>query len=93
MIRSFFIIPLLYRLRASIYQYKPFVFPEGCRPSISDPSTFETNYTVSDTDIEAALNYSLANDTIWEEEVIFDNLKKMKTTHWEDMMRFGLGEA
>jgi hypothetical protein len=93
MIRSFFIIPLLYRLNTFLYEYKPFVFPEGCRPNISDPSTFETNYTVSDTDIEAALNYALANDSIWEEEVIFDNLKKMKTTHWEDMMRFGLGEA
>ena len=87
MIRSFWIIPFLHRFSRMFYHYEPFVFPEGCRPNIRDPSTFETNYTVSDTDIEAALNYALVNESKWEEEVIFNK------TEWEDMMRFGMGEA
>jgi hypothetical protein len=89
MIRSFLLIPILYRFRTLIYQYKPFVFPDGCRPNIHDPSTFETNYTVSDIEIESVLNYTLANDTKWEEEIEFN---KTKPT-WENMMKFGTGEA
>lgn len=84
MIRSLLIIPVLYRLRSCIY--KPFVFPEGCRPNLIDPSTFETNYMISDTDIENILNYTLANDTKWEELIYFDK----SITHWEHMMRFGI---
>jgi hypothetical protein len=75
-----------------MYEYKPFVFPEGCRPNISEPSTFETNYTISDIEIESVLNYTLANDTKREEVILYEQRKKM-TTPWEDMMRFGLGEA
>jgi hypothetical protein len=75
-----------------MYEYKPFVFPEGCRPNISDSSTFEMNYTISDIEIESVLNYTLANDTKWEEVILYEQRKKM-TTPWEDMMRFGLGEA
>lgn len=90
--RSFLIIPFLYRLRTLMYEYKPFVFPEGCRPNISEPSTFETNYTISDIEIESVLNYTLANDTKREEVILYEQRKKM-TTPWEDMMRFGLGEA
>lgn len=89
MIRSFLIIPFLCRLRSCMYQYKPFVFPEGCRPNLKDPSTFETNYTFSEIDIENVLNYTLANDTMWEEVIHLDKSK----TPWEDMMRFGIGEA
>jgi hypothetical protein len=92
MLRSFLIIPFLYRLRTLIYEYKPFVFPEGCRPNISEPSTFEMNYTISDIEIESVLNYTLANETKWEEVILYEQRKKM-TTPWEDMMRFGLGEA
>jgi hypothetical protein len=87
MIRSFLIIPFLHRFSRMFYHYEPFVFPEGFLPNISDPSTFEKDYTISDTDIEAALNYALANDSYWEETI------PLNKTEWEDMMRFGLGEA
>jgi len=92
MLRSLLIIPILYRFRSLVHEYKPFVFPEGCRPNVSDSSTFETNYTVSDIDIERILNYTLANDTKWEEVILYEQRKKMMTP-WEDMMQFGLGEA
>jgi hypothetical protein len=91
MLRSLLIIPILYRFRNVIHDYTPFVFPEGCRPNVSDPSTFETNYTLSDIVIETVLNDTLANDTRWEELIYFNERKKM-TTPWEDMIRFGLGE-
>lgn len=71
MIRSIWIYPFLYRFRT--YQlYAPFVFPEGCRPNISDPSTFETNYSVIDAEIENMLNYTLENQCKWEEVIVFD---------------------
>ena len=84
--RSYLIIPFLYRLR-SLHMFPLFQFPEGCHPNINDPSTFETNYTISETEIEAALNYSISNDTKEEEVIPFIH------TSWEDMMRFGIGEA
>jgi|LauGreDrversion4_2_1035121.scaffolds.fasta_scaffold02464_13 hypothetical protein len=90
MIRSFLIIPFLHRFSRMFYHYEPFVFPEGCLPNISDPSTFETDYTVSEIEIENALNFTLANDTHWEYTIPID---KPKQTEWEDMMRFGMGEA
>lgn len=71
MIRSIWIYPFLYRLR-TYSLYKPFTFPEGCRPNVSDPTTFETNYSVIDTEIENMLNFTLANDSIWEEVIVFD---------------------
>jgi len=73
----------------SLPSYRPFVFPEGCRPNISDPTTFETNVTI---DIEPMLNYTLANDSMWEEVIQFEDTIQPKTD-WEDMMRFGMSEA
>ena len=87
MIRSFLVIPFLHRFSRMFYHYEPFVFPEGFLPNISDPSTFEKDYTISDTDIESALNYALVNESKCEEEIIFHKIE------WEDMMRFGIGEA
>jgi hypothetical protein len=73
----------------TLRQYIPFVFPEGCRPNISDTTTFETNVTI---DIDHMLNYTLANDSMWEEVIQFEDATKRKTD-WEDMMRFGISEA
>jgi hypothetical protein len=68
------------------HHYEPFVFPEGCMPNISDPSTFEKDFTVSEIEIERVLNFSLANDSYWEEAFTLD-------TEWDNMIRFGFGEA
>jgi len=92
MLRSILIIPILYRFRNYIHQYTPFVFPEGCRPNISDPSTFETNYSVIESEIENMLNFTLNNESKWEEVIIFDKDKK-NITNWEYMLRFGISEA
>jgi hypothetical protein len=72
--------------------YKPFEFPEGCRPNVSDPSTFETNYTISEIEIENILNLSLSNDSKWEEFILFDDDNE-NITNWEYMTRFGINEA
>ena len=85
MIRSIWIYPFLYRLR-TCRLYTPFTFPEGCRPNISDPSTFETNYSVIDTEIENMLNYTLANDSTWEEVINFNK----DTTNLKFIMQFGV---
>ncbi len=93
MLRSFLFIPFLCRLRTCMYQYKPFVFPEGSSPNLKDPTTFETNYTISDIEIEHVLNYTLANDTMWEEVIQFDKPNKIPTPWEQFMMRFGIGEG
>lgn len=90
MLRSYFIIPIIYRFRTLIRQHNPFVFPEGCRPNISDPSTFETNFSVIE--IEKILNFSLTNDSKWEKTILFDDDNE-NITNWEYMTRFGINEA
>jgi len=70
MIRSIWIYPFLHLLTYQLYT--PFVFPEGCRPNVSDPSTFETNYSVIDAEIENMLNYTLENQYKWEEVIEYD---------------------
>ena len=92
MLRSYFILPIIYRFRSLIRQHTPFVFPEGCRPNISDPSTFETNYSITETEIENILNLSLSNDSKWEETILFDDDNE-NITNWEYMTRFGINEA
>ena len=93
MLRSIFITPFVYQFRSLINKYSHFVFPKGCCPNISDPSTFETNYdSVIQIEIENILNLTLANDSTWEEVLYFYNNEK-NITEWEDMLRFGISEA
>jgi hypothetical protein len=67
-----------------------FFFPEGCLPNISDATTYETmgNETELFASMDNMMLYTLANNSQWEETVLFEDLFANET-HWEQMMRFG----
>jgi len=74
-----------------INKYNHFSYPEGCKPNISDPSTYETYTHINEAEfnlqIENMIIYSL--EPIINETIIFDNENK---TEWEKMLKFGIGE-
>ena len=69
MLRSIWILPLIYRVRMMTYLYKPFVFPEGCHPNINNSSTFENivNETTLQIEIDNMMNYTLVNESMIDE--------------------------
>lgn len=69
---------------------KPFEFEDGYKPNLYDSSTYEDMVDVNLTKLFESIEewLEIKNDTNWE-EVVIDS----KTTNWEDMMRFGIGEA
>lgn len=93
MIRSIWIVPFLHRFRRMmpLPVYTPFVFPEGCMPNISDPSTYETdilNISQFDFIVEDMVIYT--NETKWEEIISWDDACPLKNmTKWEEMLKFG----
>jgi hypothetical protein len=92
-------IPFLLRAQRMVLQsVKPFVFPEGSRPNISEPFLFETTKGLNMTDfnliVEDMVLYLIEkNHTKSEEEMIIDwqeNDPNDPKTSWEQMtQRFG----
>lgn len=86
---SFFFSPfrkLMPRNTTHIFALQHFVFPGIIRPNISDPTTFET--TENETElmeiVDDILNYTLQNDSKWEEKII---LKDPTNVLWEFIIR------
>ena len=104
--RLFILVPLLIKIQNMIpfnksfedhfrelfiNKYNHFSYPDGCKPNISDPSTYESytynNETEYNLQIENMIIYSL--EPIINETIIFDNENK---TEWEKMLKFSIGE-
>ena len=91
---SFFFSPfrkLMPRNTTHIFALQHFVFPGFVTPNISDPRTFETidnetefNETELMDIVDNMLNYTLQNDSKWEEKII---LRDPKDILWEFMIR------
>ena len=78
MMRFVWMVPICLYLHKYLYQYTPFIFPEGI--SIHNKSSYETLEGINETEL-----YLLVD------EIIIDTLEN-KTT-WEELMRFGISES
>ena len=69
---------------------KPFTFPNGNRPNISDPTTYENFTDINETEyfimMDELILYSLMNTSNDEISYSFTN---PNVTQWEVMMKFG----